>query len=161
MSVWSLITMFFTFIRELLFDSKEELDYKSSKFNARKVALFFIIIALALATALSVYRLVNQSIYLVKLKDAVIAREEYYKRQVMKNKKELELLRNYIDDLPEKVKKSYPVPSDSGNDEENSSHLHDTEPLLVKRKPKPPVASQTMSKEDRKAFFQDYVKTDK
>lgn len=156
MSVWSFITMFFTFIRELLFDSKEELDYNSSKFNARKVAVFFIVIALSLSTALLTYRLVNQSIYVVRLKDAIIQREEQYRKQIRKNRREIEILKKYIDDLPEKVKKSYPAPSDSGNDVENTQHLHDIEPLVVKPKPREP--SSDMSKDDRKVFLDDYIK---
>lgn len=159
MSVWSFITMFFTFIRELLFDSKEEMDYSSSKFNARKAAVFLIIIALFLATALSVSRLVNQSIYVVKLKDAIINREEYYRRQIRKNKRELDILKQYVDDLPDKVKKSYPVPSDSGNAVENTEVSQEVQPLVAKPKPKEPTSG--MTKEERKIFFDEIVKSDK
>jgi signal transduction histidine kinase len=151
--------MFFTFIRELLFDSKEELDYKSSKFNARKVAVFFIIVALALEAALTTYRLINQSIYLVKLKDSIIIREQYSRKQLAKYKRENEELKKYIDDLPEKVKKSNPVPSDSRNEVEKTTSNVDGEQLLVV--PKEPQTTPNLTKEERKQFFKEYIQGDK
>jgi len=159
MPIWSFITMFFTFIRELLFDSKEELDYKSSKFNARKVAVFFIIVALALEAALTTYRLINQSIYLVKLKDSIIIREQYSRKQLAKYKRENEELKKYIDDLPEKVKKSNPVPSDSRNEVEKTTSNVDGEQLLVV--PKEPQTTPNLTKEERKQFFKEYIQGDK
>ena len=116
--------MFFKFIRELLFDSKEELDYKSSKFNARKMAIFFIIITLMLAVVLLTNRVYKQSVYVVKLKDTVALHLIEDKKQRAIDRIELLSLRAYVDNLPDKVKKSYEVPSDSGNTDENTPKVN-------------------------------------
>lgn len=155
MSIWSFITMFFTFVRELLFDSKEELDYSSSKFNARKVTVFSIIVTLAIVVTLATHRLINQSIYLVKLKDSIIVHEQQNRRQLIKYKKENDELRKYIDNLPEKVKKSNPVPSDSGNEVEKTLPATVSEYQLSDQKN--PTDKSILSKEERKMFFKDYI----
>lgn len=107
--------MFFTFIRELLFDSKEEMDYSSAKFDSRKVAVFLITVALMLAVVLLTIRLYKQSVAVVQLKDAVVKNQIEAKIQRAEDRKELLALRGYVESLPDKVKKPYPVPSDSGN----------------------------------------------
>lgn len=46
--MWKLISAFISMLRECLFDSKEEGDIRSSKFNTKK---FFIMIAIVLSLA--------------------------------------------------------------------------------------------------------------
>lgn len=150
--------MFFTFIRELLFDSKEEFDYRSSKFNSRKMTLYIIFIAMFIALILLTNRVYKQSIYVVKLKDSVIAQEMKRREKDIKEERELLRLRTYIEELPEKVKKSYPVPSDSGNDVEKTFPLP-ANPTPVNPEPKPVKAlpPNVMGREERKTFFEDYM----
>lgn len=124
MSIWSIIKMFATFIRELLFDSKDELDYNSSKFNPKKVMLFAIFLVLAVAVMLMFYRLINQSIYVVNLKDAIVAHTIVENKTQENSKLEKEScirVQEYVRNLPANVKKSNPVPSDSGNKVEKTT----------------------------------------
>lgn len=152
--------MFFTFIRELLFDSKEEFDYRSSKFNSRKMTLYIIFIALFLAVVLLTNRVYKQSVYVVKLKDAIILQEARRREKDLREDKELIRLRTYVEDLPEKVKKSYPVPSDSGNlVEKTISTTTDDAPTAPIPEPKPVKAlpPAPLAREDRKSFIEKYM----
>ena len=152
--------MFFTFIRELIFDSKEEFDYRSSKFNSRKMTLYIIFIAMFVALVLLTNRVYKQSIYVVKLKDSVIAQEMKRREKDIKEERELLRLKTYIEELPKKVKKSYPVPSDSGNDVEKTipfptnqnSPAPEPQPKPVKALP-----PAQLGREERKTFFEDYM----
>ena len=163
MSIWSFITMFFKFIRELLFDSKEELDYQSTKFDARKMSIFFIIITLVLAVVLLTNRLFNQSVYVVQLKDAVIYHQLKDKKQKSIDRKELLSLRAYVDSLPDKVKKSYPVPSDSENIVEKILPIDPRavtpfdEPVVI-----PIVKQPVLTRSERDVILKDFlIKDDK
>lgn len=42
-AIFHIFKLFFVVLKELVFDSKEEYDYKHAKFNARKVMLFILI----------------------------------------------------------------------------------------------------------------------
>lgn len=161
MPVWTIVKMFITFIRELLFDSKDELDYKSSKFNPRKVLLFIIILALGLAVFLLSYRLVNQSIYVVKLKEAIIVHELQDAMEEKANKRkaqQLVRLQDYVRHLPEKVKMSNPVPSDSGNEVENTTPPPEkflAPPVEDEHHPKP-VTPERLTRAQRDAILERY-----
>lgn len=154
--------MFFTFIRELLFDSKEEFDYRSSKFNARKMTLYIIFIALFIAVVLLTNRVYKQSIYVVKLKDAIIVQEMRRREKDAQEEKELIRLKTYIEELPEKVKKSYPVPSDSGNNVEKTISMTTNEtPTSPVPEPTPTKAlpPTQLAREERKNFIEKYMNT--
>ncbi len=161
MPVWSLIKMFFTFVRELLFDSKEEFDYSSSKFNARKMVLFLLFAVITIAAVLMAMRLVKQSVYVVKLKDAVVKHEIDYRESDKRKTEEINRLREYIDNLPDKVKKSNPVPSDSRNDykkdlPEPEQEIKDL--IAPKIKPKDIAPEQpVLDKEERKKLLEGYI----
>ena len=44
------LSIFIYFLREMIFDSKEEYDFKSAKFNARKFAVMLMVLLLLLLT---------------------------------------------------------------------------------------------------------------
>ena len=74
--------------------------------------------------------------------------------------KELIRLRTYVEDLPKKVKKSYPVPSDSGNVVEKTPSLtSDESPTAPVPEPKPVKALPPglIAREDRKTFIEKYM----
>lgn len=85
-----LLSVLSYFLRELIFDSKDEYDWSSSKFNMRKVAIFLV---LALSITLNMF-LGNRTVALAS--------------SIVDLKKQVEQLKT-----PEKNPK--PVPSDSGN----------------------------------------------
>lgn len=58
---WSKLSILVTFIRDLFFDTPDELNFKSTDFNTRKVVVFLTIIMLV---SLSTF-LINRSIVLV------------------------------------------------------------------------------------------------
>ena len=66
----SIITYFF---RELVFDYKEEYDFKSSKFNARKVATFLILIASISLNGFLVVRIYHLSKANIELRKGIPA----------------------------------------------------------------------------------------
>jgi hypothetical protein len=62
-----LVALLFSFLRELIFDSKEEFDFKSSKFNARKFTVLILIVFslfLNLLFAQRLYSLARQNVEL-------------------------------------------------------------------------------------------------
>jgi hypothetical protein len=166
MTILSFISMLVTFLRELVFDSKEELDYKSSNFNMRKMGIFLLIIALFISTILSTHRLFKQSTQVIKLKEAYLNSEanhhhehsDYLKTIMDLHAKNIKL-KKYINSLPESVKKSNPVPSDSVNIDENSIIPYSNEARRILELDKK-ISGNILpeSKEEKKVFFENLLK---
>jgi hypothetical protein len=67
-----ILTIFIYFVRELIFDSKEEYDFKSSKFNTRKFTVFvFVILSLSFNIFIS-YKVIKIAKHNVELMNTVV-----------------------------------------------------------------------------------------
>jgi hypothetical protein len=62
-----ILTIFIYFIRELIFDSKDEYDFKSSKFNTRKFTVFIFVIASLAANVFISYKVIKIAKHNVEL----------------------------------------------------------------------------------------------
>lgn len=160
MPFWPVIKMFLTFLRELIVDKADELNYSSSEFNARKATLFFFVIGLSVSVVLLMYRLVHQSMEMVELKNAIAINET---RKIEETKKIIAAIKvfiTYIEGLPAHVKISNPVPSDSGNEltkfvsrSERTTEKYKEEQL----KAVPPPKEPELTKEQKEALLKTFL----
>jgi hypothetical protein len=66
--MFKIFTIFTYFIRELIFDSKDEYDFKSSKFNTRKFTVFILVVGSITANVYIVYRSIKLASSNIELK---------------------------------------------------------------------------------------------
>lgn len=86
--------MLFPFLKELVFDSKEEYDFKSSKFNSRKFLVYVLLIVSISCNAFLIIRLYELASTNVDLKHKVMEyqlMEKIRKKHVIKDDNDLEL----------------------------------------------------------------------
>lgn len=62
-----ILTIFIYFIKELIFDSKDEYDFKSSKFNTRKFIVFIFIVTSVIANVFISYKVIKIAKHNVEL----------------------------------------------------------------------------------------------
>lgn len=72
--MFRMLTMLLYFFRELVFDSKEEYDYKSKMFNIRKVLVFVLLFTSFVTNAVFVHRIYTLAVENLKLTRTI---EEY------------------------------------------------------------------------------------
>lgn len=56
--MWKIVTMLLYFLRELVFESPGEYDFKSNKFNPRKIAILLLLSASIIFNVLLIERIV-------------------------------------------------------------------------------------------------------
>jgi len=66
--MFRIITMLVYFFRELIFESKEEYDFKSRKFNSKKVLLFILVLLSFTANMFFVNRIYHLAVDNAKLR---------------------------------------------------------------------------------------------
>lgn len=71
------VMMIFRFFRELVFDSKEEYDFRSSKFNGRKVLIFVLAVGSFVTNIIQFDRAYKTALENVRLMDEL----KVYKQQ--------------------------------------------------------------------------------
>lgn len=67
-----ILTIFIYFIRELIFDSKDEYNFKSSKFNTRKFIIFVFIITSVASNIFISYKVIKIAKHNVELMNTVV-----------------------------------------------------------------------------------------
>jgi uncharacterized membrane protein YgaE (UPF0421/DUF939 family) len=87
-----LLSMFTYFLRELIFDSKDEYSFKSSKFNPRKVVVFTIVVV---SVVLNFY-FFNRTFAMAKSVNEIKHEVERLKELDDSNKKTIEALTNQL-----------------------------------------------------------------
>lgn len=70
--MFKIFTIFIYFIRELIFDSKDEYDFKSSKFNTRKFIVFVFIITSVSANVFISYKVIKIARHNVNLIESIV-----------------------------------------------------------------------------------------
>lgn len=70
--MFKIFSIFTYFIRELVFDSKDEYDFKSSKFNTRKFTVFVFIILSMSANVFISYKVIKIAKHNVELIRVVV-----------------------------------------------------------------------------------------
>lgn len=74
--MFRMITMLAYFLRELIFDSKEEYNFRSRRFNARKVLIFILISCSFLTSILLTNRLYKLALENIELREEIRKCEE-------------------------------------------------------------------------------------
>lgn len=86
--MFKIVSMLFPFLKELVFDSKEEYDFSSSKFNSRKFLVFVLLITLISSNVFLVTRLYKLASTNVELKEKVMEFQMLEKVRTIQEKKE-------------------------------------------------------------------------
>lgn len=156
-----LISILFSFIKELVYDSKDEYNYMSPKFNVRKATIVVGIFLAFFVAYSSTKRVIVQSIYVVKLKDAILVHHQEEMRKYRDYEERIASLESRLSEYEDKGKKPRTAPSDSRNGAEKtiSAPGQHTEQKTTSDKPetdgnkKPPH----MTREQENAFFIEYI----
>ena len=91
-----IILIFISFIRELLYNSKDEYNYSSSKFDTSKAVLFIVIVSLVLSSFFFAIRAFKTSKNIVILKEAIITHETNNELRIRTYEKRIEELETII-----------------------------------------------------------------
>lgn len=76
--MFKLLQMVIYFLKELIFDKKDELDIKSSKFNTRKFTVFMIVLCSLILNMFCFYRIFNLAKHQIEYR-------EYIEKSCVKN----------------------------------------------------------------------------
>lgn len=80
MGFTQLLSVFWFFIKEMLFDSKDEYDINSKKFNARRFTIALLLLFLFVAEIYSVTRMYDMAKEVVELKAVIYETERLCKK---------------------------------------------------------------------------------
>lgn len=80
MGLSQLLSVFWFFIKEMLFDSKDEYDLNSKKFNARRFTIALLLLFLFVGELYSISRLYSMAKEVVELRAAIYETERLCKK---------------------------------------------------------------------------------
>lgn len=69
--MFKLLQMVIYFLKELIFDKKDELDIKSSKFNTRKFTVFMIVLCSLILNGFCLYRIYQLAKHQIEYKEYI------------------------------------------------------------------------------------------
>lgn len=118
--MFKILSLLFDFLKELIYDSKDEYNYMSPKFNVRKAAGIAVILLAFIVAYNSTKRVVVQSVYIVRLKDAILLHREEELERNKEYEDKIAALQSELKESQEKGKKPRTAPSDSRNGAEKT-----------------------------------------
>lgn len=74
--MFKLLSILVFFLRELIFDSKEEYNFKSAHFNPRKFSILVLIFVLLMVNAYFIDKLYTLASVLVQTREAIVVEEQ-------------------------------------------------------------------------------------
>lgn len=83
MGFTQLLSVFWFFVKEMLFDSKDEYDINSKKFNARRFTIALLLLFLFVGELYSISRMYAMAKEVVELKAAIYETEKLCKKTTL------------------------------------------------------------------------------